>query len=186
MIEFFVEDIEDVTGVNVEPQLNKKGADILFITPSGDVFADPGTYTCQGYMILFKYLKDKYKTIAAANKLLKTNYRDWSDIKSQQQAAHYLWIKDNSAMLKWEFVRRNFISVFDYIVLHGYAIWNTFVYCFSAVLCALIVNPLAAYALSRFNPPSTYKILLFLMVTMALSQLVLKPMYGKRFGRIIN
>ena len=60
MIDFFTEDIEEVTGINVEPQLNQKGADILFITPSGDVFADPGTYTCQGYMILFKYLKDKY------------------------------------------------------------------------------------------------------------------------------
>ncbi len=60
MLDFFVEDIEDITGVNVEPTYNKKGADILFITPSGDVFADPGTYTCMGYMILFKYLKDKY------------------------------------------------------------------------------------------------------------------------------
>ncbi len=60
MIEFFVEDIEDITGVNVEPQFNKKGADILFITPSGDVFADPGTYSCMGYLMLFKYLKDKY------------------------------------------------------------------------------------------------------------------------------
>ena len=60
MLDFFTEDIEEITGVNVAPQFNKKGADILFITPSGDVFADPGTYTCQGYMILFKYLKDKY------------------------------------------------------------------------------------------------------------------------------
>jgi Fe-S oxidoreductase len=60
MLDFFVEDIEDITGINVEPSFNKKGADILFITPSGDVFADPGTYTCMGYMMLFKYLKDKY------------------------------------------------------------------------------------------------------------------------------
>jgi len=44
----------------VSRHTRKKGADILFITPSGDVFADPGTYTCQGYLILFKYLKDKY------------------------------------------------------------------------------------------------------------------------------
>jgi Fe-S oxidoreductase len=60
MLDFFTEDIEEITGVNVEPSFNRKGADILFITPSGDVFADPGTYTCMGYMILFKYLKDKY------------------------------------------------------------------------------------------------------------------------------
>jgi multiple sugar transport system permease protein len=83
-----------------------------------------------------------------------------------------LWIKKNSNALKQDFLIRNFVSVFDYIILHGYAIWNTFVYCATAVLCALIVNPLAAYALSRFNPPSTYKILLFLMVTMAFPPMV--------------
>ncbi len=60
MLEFFVEDIEEITGLDVTPQMNKKGADILFITPSGDVFADPGTYTCMGYMIFFHYLKEKY------------------------------------------------------------------------------------------------------------------------------
>jgi hypothetical protein len=60
MLDFFVEDIEEITGVLLEPQYNKKGADILFITPSGDVFADPGTYTCMGYMMLFHYLKEKY------------------------------------------------------------------------------------------------------------------------------
>jgi Fe-S oxidoreductase len=60
MLDFFVDDIEEITGVHVEPQFNKKGADILFITPSGDVFADPGTYTCMGYMILFHFLQEKY------------------------------------------------------------------------------------------------------------------------------
>jgi Fe-S oxidoreductase len=58
MLEFFVDDIEEVTGVRVNPSFNRKGAEILFITPSGDVFADPGTYTAMGYMILFHYLQD--------------------------------------------------------------------------------------------------------------------------------
>ena len=53
MIEFFVDEIEAVTGVRVEPTFNRKGAEILFITPSGDVFADPGTYTLMGYLMLF-------------------------------------------------------------------------------------------------------------------------------------
>ncbi len=57
MIEFFVDDIEEITGVRVDPSFNRKGAEILFITPSGDVFADPGTYTCMGYLILFHYLQ---------------------------------------------------------------------------------------------------------------------------------
>ncbi len=59
MIEFFVDDIEEKTGVVVEPSFNRKGADILFITPSGDVFADPGTYTAMGYLMLFHYLKEQ-------------------------------------------------------------------------------------------------------------------------------
>ncbi|MFA6716985.1 MAG: carbohydrate ABC transporter permease, partial [Victivallaceae bacterium] len=37
---------------------------------------------------------------------------------------------------------------------------------------ALIINPLAAYALSRYKPPSAYKILLFLMLTMAFPPMV--------------
>jgi Fe-S oxidoreductase len=60
MLDFFVDDLEEITGVRVEPNFNKKGADILFITPSGDVFADPGTYTCMGYLLLFHYLKEVY------------------------------------------------------------------------------------------------------------------------------
>ncbi len=56
MLEFFQDEIEDVTGVRVEPSFNRKGAEVLFITPSGDVFADPGTFTCMGYMALFHQL----------------------------------------------------------------------------------------------------------------------------------
>jgi Fe-S oxidoreductase len=59
-LEFFAEDIEEATGVEVDIPLNKKGADILFVTPSGDFLADPGTYTCMGYMMLFHYLQEKY------------------------------------------------------------------------------------------------------------------------------
>jgi Fe-S oxidoreductase len=57
MIEFFVDEIEEITGIRVNPSFNRKGAEILFITPSGDVFADPGTYTAMGYLMLFHYLE---------------------------------------------------------------------------------------------------------------------------------
>lgn len=52
-LEFFADDIFDRTGVRVEVPINKKGAEILFVTPSGDLFADPGTFTCMGYLMLF-------------------------------------------------------------------------------------------------------------------------------------
>jgi Fe-S oxidoreductase len=50
------EDIEDLTGVTVEPTFNRKGAEVLFITPSGDVFGDPGVYTMMGYLLLFHHI----------------------------------------------------------------------------------------------------------------------------------
>jgi len=59
MMDFFTDEIEDVTGIRMEQDFNRKGAEILFITPSGDVFADPGTFTCMGYMMLFHYLKQQ-------------------------------------------------------------------------------------------------------------------------------
>ncbi|MBI4773963.1 MAG: (Fe-S)-binding protein [Deltaproteobacteria bacterium] len=60
MIDFFVDEIEGVTGVRVSPTFNRKGAELLFVTPSGDVFADPGTYTCMGYLMLFHALDLDY------------------------------------------------------------------------------------------------------------------------------
>ena len=56
MIDFFLDEIEGVTGIRPDPSFNRKGAEILFVTPSGDVFADPGTYTAMGYLMLFHEL----------------------------------------------------------------------------------------------------------------------------------
>ena len=56
VIESLVEDIEDITGVTVEPTFNRKGAEVLFITPSGDMFAEPGVYTMMGYLLLFHHI----------------------------------------------------------------------------------------------------------------------------------
>ncbi len=55
--DFFADEIEDICGIRVAPPMNKKGADILFVTPSGDYFADPGTFTFMGYLMLFHELE---------------------------------------------------------------------------------------------------------------------------------
>ena len=53
-VEFLCDDIENLTGVRVNPTFNRKGAEVLFITPSADVFAEPGIFTCMGYLLLFE------------------------------------------------------------------------------------------------------------------------------------
>jgi ABC-type glycerol-3-phosphate transport system permease component len=59
------------------------------------------------------------------------------------------------------------LYVLDYLLLHGNGIRNTAILCALMVATQMIVNPLAAYALSRYKLRSTYSILLFCMATMA-------------------
>jgi len=55
-LEFLADELAEITGVRVEVPINRKGAEILFVTPSGDLLADPGTYTAMGYLALFHEL----------------------------------------------------------------------------------------------------------------------------------
>lgn len=61
----------------------------------------------------------------------------------------------------------NYRTVGDYLFVRGRAFFNTIVLVILSVLASLMVNPLAAYALSRFRLKGTEKILLFLLATMA-------------------
>lgn len=61
----------------------------------------------------------------------------------------------------------NFKRVFSYMAIQGRAVFNTFVLVVLSIAATLTVNPLAAYALSRFRLRSTHQILIFLLATMA-------------------
>jgi Fe-S oxidoreductase len=66
-IEFLLEELADVTGVHIEPQINRKGAEVLFVVPSSDYFLDPGTYTFVGYLMLFEHIGLDYTLSAYAS-----------------------------------------------------------------------------------------------------------------------
>ncbi len=61
----------------------------------------------------------------------------------------------------------NYRTVGEFLFLRGQAFGNTVFLVLLSVLATLTVNPLAAYALSRFGLRSAEKILLFLLATMA-------------------
>jgi hypothetical protein len=42
--------------MQIEPSYNRKGAEILFVTSSGDFYSEPGIFTCMGYLMLFHQL----------------------------------------------------------------------------------------------------------------------------------
>jgi multiple sugar transport system permease protein len=118
------------------------------------------------------HLARRFDTIDQLNRAMNTRFADFTQISMPQQDVHVLDFEARVPQVQWEFVRRNYITVLDYIAFHGRAIWNTIVYCALAIAAALLVNPLAAYALSRYHPPSTYSLLLLLMLTMAFPPMV--------------
>lgn len=68
---------------------------------------------------------------------------------------------------KWQFVTLNYQYVLAEISGHGGAIRNTVILVVLSVAGSLLVNPLAAYALSRYKLRSSYAILLFCLATIA-------------------
>jgi ABC-type glycerol-3-phosphate transport system permease component len=118
------------------------------------------------------FLQAKYKTIQQLNETRGTHFADFEEILPPQYEAHYQGFLAQRSTLRREFLTRNYRAVLDYMVFHGRGVYNTVVYCALAVLFALLINPLAAYAMSRYRMPSTYKILLFLMLTMAFPPMV--------------
>ncbi len=66
-IEFLVDELEEVTGIRVNPSINRKGAELLFVVPSADYFAEPGIYTFMGYLLLLHSLGVDYTLSAYAS-----------------------------------------------------------------------------------------------------------------------
>ena len=118
------------------------------------------------------YTMKKYGSLAAVNTALETDYENILQLNPPQRSSNQLYIKKHSSNMKFEFLTRNFIAVFEYIFIQGRAIGNTVIYCSLAIIFSLLINPMGAYALSRYKPRSTYKILLFLMLTMAFPPMV--------------
>lgn len=106
-----------------------------------------------------RQLPDRYKNGAAE--------KFWSGGQMPIVAFEKQVLAKTAGSIRSEFKGRNYRYVLDYMALNGRAVWNTAVFCLLAILTQLIVNPLAAFALSRFPIKASGKILIFLLATMA-------------------
>jgi len=70
------------------------------------------------------------------------------------------------------FLWQNVNTVVEILLLHGRGLRNTVIYCTASVILALLVNPMAAYGLSRYRPKHAYLLLLYLLLTMAFPPMV--------------
>lgn len=118
------------------------------------------------------WLEQRYGSIAHLNEDFGTDYASYAEVWLPVDQFELEYVRDNAFPLRWTYAIRNYVNVIDAALLQGRAFLNTVIYCALAVLLSLLVNPLAAYGLSRFQLPGTYKILLLVMATMAFPPMV--------------
>lgn len=66
-VDFAADDLEDITGIKVNPSVNRKGAEVLFVVPSADYFGDPHYFGFLGYLALFHEIGLDYTFSAFAS-----------------------------------------------------------------------------------------------------------------------
>lgn len=113
------------------------------------------------------YLENKYGSIAAAAAIHERRYESFPEVRMPQLEADRQYVEAHARDLRIYFGGNNYRMVLEYIFFYGSGIENTLIYCLAAIGLALLVNPLAAYALSRYKLPGQFKVLLFLIATMA-------------------
>ncbi len=129
----------------------------------GDAPEDPVKYA--DFLAFKKSYLDK--AIAEGDYVSRTLPADFSAYASEIRNALAVQFLEHGTRDFWRDAFANYRTVGDYLFVRGRAFVNTIILVVLSVLASLTVNPLAAYALSRFKLRSTEKILLFLLATMA-------------------
>ena len=113
------------------------------------------------------YLEAQYGSVANASAAHERSYESFAAVRMPQLEVDSQYVQSHAGELRSYFGLNNYQMVLEYILFYGSGIQNTLIYCLAAIALALLVNPLAAYALSRYALPGQFKILLFLIATMA-------------------
>ena len=119
-----------------------------------------------------KFLKDKYGNIRNFNQESNSTYESISKVPMPMKDMDFNYVSVHKNQLRWNYITHNYKMVIEYLTLFGDGLKNTIIYCFFAIMTSLIVNPIAAYALSRYQLPGQYKILLFFVATMTFPPMV--------------
>ncbi len=114
-----------------------------------------------------QYLLGTYGNLAGVNEAYGWNLRRIEEARIPFAEAYTITFFQNEWHYYLADVAKNFTQVFEFLFVRGRAFLNTVILVVLTILATLTVNPLAAYALSRFKLKWKEQILLFLLATMA-------------------
>ncbi len=116
------------------------------------------------------FLKRKYNSdITSLNRAYGTCYAAYDQVRIAPILAlvQYHAFERKHDVLWWKYVTYNYSTVLKFVAIHGDAAKVTVVYVALLIVTTLTVNPLAAYAMSRFRLEETRYLLVFLLAPMA-------------------
>lgn len=120
-----------------------------------------------------QYLADKYPSLQEINTQYQTQYQSFNEIAFPVAELDYYNFTERKTEIRKEFLWRNYAMALDQMLADAKSLKNTGIYVLLSILMAITVNPLAAYALSRFKPKFSYQLILLFMLTMAFPAMVM-------------
>lgn len=119
------------------------------------------------------YLQAKYKGPKSLATAWGTSETEFKALPFPVLQIEYGTFLEHKREIKQEFLIRNYVMVLDQMLNDSRSLRNTLIYCLLSILLAVTVNPLAAYALSRFKPRFAYQVIMLFMLTMAFPAMVI-------------
>jgi ABC-type glycerol-3-phosphate transport system permease component len=119
-----------------------------------------------------QFLLAKYGSLEAVNEAYQWTLSRIEEAFPPLATAYTITFLENQGAFTTKPILANYKLILDFLILNGNALWVTFVLIALVILATLTINPLCAYALSRFNLPGQSKILLFMLATMAFPAMV--------------
>lgn len=114
-----------------------------------------------------RYLLAKYGSLAEINRQYGWSLTQLEQAQMPYDMAYLVSFVSNEGEFYLDSLGCNYRFVTDYLVRRGPAVANTVILIILTLLTALTINPLAAYALSRFRMKQMPAIILFMLATMA-------------------
>ncbi len=119
-----------------------------------------------------EFLLAKYGSIGKINEAYGWNLGMMEEAFPPFSAAYAATYLDNQWPMTLKPFYSNYLFILSYLLKQGRAIFVTVMLIAIAILITLTVNPMCAYALSRFSLPGKDKVLLYLLATMAFPAMI--------------
>lgn len=118
------------------------------------------------------FLLHRYGTLDAVNKAQGTDFHCIEQAFPPLADAYAVTYDHNALAITLAPTKSNFAIIIDYLLYNGRAIPVTLLLVTLAVLATLTINPICAYAMSRFSVKRADKIILYLLAPMAFPAMV--------------